>query len=126
VVPPRSGAAFRAPVNTVAMAKESMTSLPDKRNEPVPDSLRIGVVARQGSSQGLFLDHDPHHERPDGHAGQHNHGVRFQSQRHADQQGDSTRVHRMAHHAVDAALDHRVLSVCLMLHDRRREGILPL
>ena len=60
-----------------------------------------------------------------GKAGQHSRGVRFQPQRHADQQGDSARLHGMSHHAVDSAIVHRLLSFFLMLHHRRHEGILP-
>jgi len=85
LMPPWSRAACREPANTVGMARTFLPGLPDKRDQAVPDSLRIGFVARQCSPQELFLDQDPHHERPDGNAGQQSRGVRFQPQRHADQ-----------------------------------------
>jgi hypothetical protein len=106
------------------MARPCLTGLPDTRDQPVLDSLRIGIVARQFSSYELFLDEDSQHEHPNGKARQHSSGVRFQPQRHADEQGDRACLHRMAYHAVDSAIDHRVMPCFLMLHHRRREGIL--
>jgi hypothetical protein len=83
--------------------------LPEKRDQPVPDSLRIGVVALQFSPQELFLDQDPQSKHPDRNARQQSSGVRFQPQGHTDQQEDNTRIHRMSHHAVDSDIDDRLL-----------------
>lgn len=124
-MPPWSGATCREPADAVAMARTFLPGLPDKRDQAVPGSLRIGFLARQCSSQEVFLDQDPPHEGPDGNAGQQSRGVRVQPQRHADQQGDGARLHRMSHQAVDSALDHSLLSFFPMLHYRCREGILP-
>jgi hypothetical protein len=68
LMPLRSGAALREPAHIVTVARNSLTGLPEKRDEPVPDSPRIGVVTRQFPSQELFLDEDPQHERADGNA----------------------------------------------------------
>ena len=60
----------RAPVPV----SEILPGLPDKRDQPVFDSLRIGVVAIQFSTQELFLEEDPQSEQTDGNARQHSSG----------------------------------------------------
>src|SRR5262245_32965205 len=102
-----------------------LLSSPDKWNQPVPNSLRIGVVAFQLSLQEPFLDQDPNNDHRDRNARQQCGCARFQPQRQADHQEDGPRVHRMSHYAVDSGIDHRLMSLFLMFHHWRREGVLP-
>ncbi len=48
--------------------RKGIPHLPEKWDQPVPNSLRIGVVALQLSPQELFLDKYPQSENPDDNA----------------------------------------------------------
>jgi len=99
--------------------------LPEKRDKPVTDFLRVSLVAFQFSPQEPFFEQDAHSHRRERNACQQSSGIRFQPQGYANHHEGVARIQRMSHDAVDSGIDYRVLSLFLMLHRQRREGVLP-